>query len=69
MQQTYKVTESFPFDWIAKRWKDGYYVTSMATAGRGRWAVVMSRGVGFSHQVSIIWMEKVDGHAIVMLQI
>ncbi|CAN4114091.1 unnamed protein product [Withania somnifera] len=49
-QQSYKVSESFPFKWISKKWKEGFHVTSMATAG-SRWAVVMSRNSGFSDQV------------------
>lgn len=49
-QQSYKVSDSFPFKWITKKWREGFYVTSMATAG-ARWAVVMSRYTGFSNQV------------------
>ncbi|KAF3632871.1 putative thioredoxin-related transmembrane protein 2-like [Capsicum annuum] len=49
LQQSYKVSESFPFKWINKKWKEGFYVTAMATAG-SRWAIVMSRGSGFSDQ-------------------
>ncbi|KAL5697569.1 Casein kinase 1-like protein hd16 [Ranunculus cassubicifolius] len=49
-QQSYKVSDSFPFKWINKKWREGFHVTSMATAG-SRWAVVMSRGAGFSDQV------------------
>ncbi|KAG9146096.1 hypothetical protein Leryth_015900 [Lithospermum erythrorhizon] len=49
-QQSYKVSESFPFKWINKKWKEGFHVTSMATAGT-RWAVVMSRNAGYSTQV------------------
>ncbi|XP_026442196.1 casein kinase 1-like protein HD16 isoform X2 [Papaver somniferum] len=49
-QQSYKVSDAFPFKWINKKWKEGFYVTSMATAG-SRWAVVMSRNAGFSDQV------------------
>lgn len=49
-QQSYKVSESFPFKWINKKWKEGFHVTSMATAG-SRWAIVMSRNAGFSDQV------------------
>ncbi|CAD6272596.1 unnamed protein product [Miscanthus lutarioriparius] len=49
-QQSYKVSDSFPFKWINKKWKEGFYVTAMATAG-SRWAVVMSRNSGFSAQV------------------
>jgi hypothetical protein len=49
-QQSYKVSESFPYKWINKKWKEGFHVTSMATAGN-RWGVVMSRNAGYSHQV------------------
>ncbi|KAL4309900.1 hypothetical protein GQ457_01G048750 [Hibiscus cannabinus] len=49
-QQSYKVSESFPFKWINKKWREGFYVTSMTTAG-SRWGVVMSRNAGFSDQV------------------
>ncbi|XP_038986299.1 casein kinase 1-like protein HD16 [Phoenix dactylifera] len=49
-QQSYKVSDSFPFKWINKKWMEGFFVTSMATAG-SRWAVVMSRNAGFSDQV------------------
>ncbi|THU69841.1 hypothetical protein C4D60_Mb08t18660 [Musa balbisiana] len=49
-QQSYKVSESFPFKWINKKWKEGFHVTSMATAG-SRWGIVMSRNAGFSDQV------------------
>ncbi|XP_042385456.1 casein kinase 1-like protein HD16 isoform X2 [Zingiber officinale] len=48
-QQSYKVSESFPFKWINKKWREGFYITAMATAGN-RWAVVMSRNAGFSDQ-------------------
>ncbi|MBA0573628.1 hypothetical protein Golob_000894, partial [Gossypium lobatum] len=49
-QQSYKVSESFPFKWINKKWKEGFHVTSMTTSG-SRWGVVMSRNSGFSDQV------------------
>uniref|UniRef100_A0A804QL44 non-specific serine/threonine protein kinase n=1 Tax=Zea mays TaxID=4577 RepID=A0A804QL44_MAIZE len=49
-QQSYKVSDTFPFKWINKKWKEGFYVTAMATAG-SRWAVVMSRNAGFTSQV------------------
>ncbi|GAB4856110.1 Casein kinase 1-like protein hd16 [Ancistrocladus abbreviatus] len=49
-QQSYKVSDSFPFKWINKKWREGFHVTSMATAGN-RWGVVMSRNAGFSDQV------------------
>ncbi|CAI0409040.1 unnamed protein product [Linum tenue] len=50
LQQSYKVSDSFPSKWINKKWREGFYVTAMATAG-SRWAIVMSRGAGFSAQV------------------
>ncbi|CAM8955711.1 unnamed protein product [Rhodiola kirilowii] len=49
-QQSYKVSDSFPYKWINKKWREGFHVTSMATAGN-RWGVVMSRNAGFSDQV------------------
>lgn len=49
-QQSYKVSDSFPFKWINKKWREGFFVTAMATAGT-RWAVVMSRNAGFTDQV------------------
>eukprot|EP00249_Psilotum_nudum_P024363 c29166_g1_i9 orf=616-1602(-) len=49
-QQSYKVSDSFPFKWISKKWREGFHVTSMATAGY-RWGVVMSRNAGFTDQV------------------
>ena len=51
-QQSYKVSDTFPFKWINKKWKEGFYVTAMATAG-SRWAVVMSRNAGFTSQVCV----------------
>ena len=53
-QQSYKVSDSFPFKWINKKWKEGFYVTSMAAAA-SRWGVVMSRNAGFSEQVSVFY--------------
>ncbi|XP_019093866.1 PREDICTED: casein kinase 1-like protein HD16 isoform X1 [Camelina sativa] len=50
LQQSYKVSDSFPFKWINKKWREGFYVTSMATAG-SKWGIVMSRGACFSDQV------------------
>ncbi|KAK9142057.1 hypothetical protein Syun_011457 [Stephania yunnanensis] len=49
-QQSYKVSDSFPFKWINKKWKEGFFVTSMTTSGN-RWGIVMSRGAGFTNQV------------------
>ncbi|CAL5400309.1 unnamed protein product [Camellia sinensis] len=49
-QQSYKVSDVFPFKWINKKWKEGFSVTSMSTAG-SRWGIVMSRNAGYSNQV------------------
>ena len=48
-QRMWQVSDSFPFKWINKKWKEGFYVTSMATS-HTRWAVVMSRNAGFIDQ-------------------
>jgi hypothetical protein len=47
-----QVSDSFPFKWINKKWKEGFYVTSMATS-HTRWAVVMSRNAGYIDQVGL----------------
>ena len=44
-----QVSDSFPFEWIKKKWREGFHVTAMATAGP-QWAVVMSRNAGFQAQ-------------------
>ncbi|XP_040369699.1 casein kinase 1-like protein HD16 isoform X2 [Rosa chinensis] len=49
-QQLYKVSDIFPFQWNNKKWKEGFSVTSMTTAG-SRWGIVMSRNAGYSNQV------------------
>ncbi|XP_023735961.1 casein kinase 1-like protein HD16 [Lactuca sativa] len=49
-QQSYKVSDVFPFKWINKKWKEGFLVTSMTTAGN-RWGIVMSRDATYSNQV------------------
>ncbi|KAL9997129.1 hypothetical protein Hdeb2414_s0013g00406461 [Helianthus debilis subsp. tardiflorus] len=49
-QQSYKVSESFPYKWISKKWKEGFHITSMSTSD-SRWGVVMSRNAGFFDQV------------------
>jgi hypothetical protein len=45
-----QVADSFPFEWIKKKWKEGFYVTSMATCVN-QWAVVMSKTTGIVDQV------------------
>ena len=32
-QQSYKVSDSFPYEWIKKKWKESFSITAMATAG------------------------------------
>ncbi|XP_044985281.1 casein kinase 1-like protein HD16 isoform X2 [Hordeum vulgare subsp. vulgare] len=49
-QQSYKVSESFPYKWINKKWKEGFRVTCMGTSGN-RWGVVASTNAGYSYQV------------------
>lgn len=49
-QQSYKVSDAFPFEWIKKKWKENFYITSMATAGvnskpvvaPGTWLLLLS---------------------------
>ncbi|KAG2718506.1 hypothetical protein I3843_03G216000 [Carya illinoinensis] len=48
-QQSYKVSDVFPFKWINKKWKEGFSVTSMTTAGV-KWGIVMSRNTGYANQ-------------------
>lgn len=44
------LADSFPFEWIKKKWREAFHVTAMATSGT-QWAVVMSRGAGYLDQV------------------
>lgn len=56
-----QVSDSFPFKWINKKWKEGFYVTSMTTSDT-RWAVVMSRSAGFVDQcVELDFMYSSEG--------
>ena len=32
-QQSYKLNYAVPFEWIDKKWTEGFYATSMATTG------------------------------------
>jgi hypothetical protein len=45
-----QVSDNFPYEWIKKKWREGFHVTAMATAA-AQWAVVMSRNAGYSDQV------------------
>ncbi len=58
-----QVSDSFPFKWINKKWKEGFYVTSMATS-HTRWAVVMSRNAGFVDQVRDSAAVSSAGHGL-----
>ena len=44
-----QVSDSFPYEWIKKKWKEGFFVTAMATSSQ-QWAVVMSRTSGYLDQ-------------------
>ncbi|XP_028789718.1 casein kinase 1-like protein HD16 [Neltuma alba] len=50
VQQSFKVSDSFPFKWINRKWREGFHVTAMGTSGV-RWAVVMSQDARFRDQV------------------
>ena len=65
-QQSYKVSDSFPFKWINKKWKEGFFVTAMATS-HTRWAVVMSRNAGFVDQVRGTWDAAYGGLTCVLV--
>ncbi|EXB97658.1 hypothetical protein L484_020208 [Morus notabilis] len=49
LNQTYKVNDPFPSDYIEDMQKREYFITAMATSG-SKWAVVVSKGAGFSSQ-------------------
>ncbi|CAK8574387.1 unnamed protein product [Lathyrus sativus] len=49
-QQAYKISRSFPKEWMNKKREQGFHVTSMGTAGN-RWCIVVSRNTGFRDQV------------------
>lgn len=69
-QQSYKVSDSFPFEWIKKKWREAFHVTAMATSGT-QWAVVMSRGAGFLDQVcpcALLLLSIVDQHPTPLLE-
>lgn len=61
-QQSYKVSDTFPYKWISKKWKEGFHVTSMTAAG-SRWGVVMSRNAGFSEQVLSCFYRIYDSYS------
>jgi hypothetical protein len=44
-QQSYKVSDSFPFEWIKKKWREAFHVTAMATSGTQARACVCVCGV------------------------
>merc|ERR1712224_980164 len=54
-QQSYKlntfraISDVFPIKWINKKWKEGFFVTSMATSDF-RWAIIVSRNTPYKEQ-------------------
>ena len=40
----------FPIKWISEKWRDGYYITSMAHF-QTCWAIAMSKNSGFVDQI------------------
>ncbi|CAK0753731.1 hypothetical protein CVIRNUC_002242 [Coccomyxa viridis] len=53
-QQSYKVDDKFPYDWVKRKWAEKFAVTSIATTmkgGKPQWAVIMSRGSKYTKQV------------------
>jgi hypothetical protein len=57
------VSDSFPYEWIKKKWREGFFVTAMATANT-QWAVIMSRTQGILSQVidlSVTIMSRTQG--------
>jgi hypothetical protein len=53
------VSDSFPFEWIKKKWREGFFVTAMATSNN-QWAVIMSRTTGIVSQVRGLGWHVVD---------
>lgn len=49
LRRCVQVSDSFPYEWIKKKWKEGFFVTAMATSSQ-QWAVVMSRTSGYLDQ-------------------
>lgn len=49
-QQSYKICDSFPYDWIVEKWNEGFHVTAAGTSCSS-WAIVMSKGAPFLRQV------------------
>jgi hypothetical protein len=51
-------TPVFPESWVNSKWKDGYFITSMAF-GNGGWLVVMTKGANYLDQ-KLITADQVD---------
>jgi len=73
--QAYKVSSSFPEDWISEKWKAGYRITS-ASNGQKSWMIVMTQGTEYGMQTYTIdesfpsdWVTKkwADGYKITSL--
>ena len=56
-QQSYKVSNAFPFEWIKKKWKENFYITGMATAGLQAWLECCMR----QQPLSCSWLEMLCG--------
>eukprot|EP00747_Dinoflagellata_sp_TGD_P148131 gnl/TRDRNA2_/TRDRNA2_176882_c2_seq1.p1 gnl/TRDRNA2_/TRDRNA2_176882_c2~~gnl/TRDRNA2_/TRDRNA2_176882_c2_seq1.p1 ORF type:complete len:607 (-),score=-38.17 gnl/TRDRNA2_/TRDRNA2_176882_c2_seq1:73-1893(-) len=48
-EQDHTVSEKFPFSWVKERWKNGFFITSMAATDT-HWAVIVSRNTRFKKQ-------------------
>ena len=54
-QQSYKVSDSFPYEWIKKKWKESFSITAMATAGGVPWSIVVRpRHINFCHLPTVL---------------
>ena len=54
-QQSYKVSDSFPYEWIKKKWKESFSITAMATAGGVPWSIVVRlRRISFCHLHTVL---------------
>ena len=54
-QQSYKVSDSFPYEWIKKKWKESFSITAMATAGGVPWSIVFCpRHISFCHLHTVL---------------
>jgi tetratricopeptide (TPR) repeat protein len=57
--QTFNESAEFPHDWIKKWWDSGYFITNL-DYGKGKWLVVMTKGIGFIGQRWFIESDAVN---------